>query len=162
MYKDGKVVGFGTLCGNLYRHELFNNGFNYSVNSIVAPIVASKRPRANDNSSMLWHKRLGHISKHIMERLVSDGILPNLKFSDLSTCIECVKGKLTSKVRKYKIARYGDVLELIHTNICGPFTLTALGGYRYFITFTDDFSRYGHVELIREKSDSWLPLRSLR
>ena len=50
-------------------------------------------------------------------------------------------------------ARCGDVLELIHTDICGPFTLTALGVYRHFITFIDDFSRYGHVALISEKSD---------
>ena len=39
-------------------------------------------------------------------------------------------------------------MEIIHTDICGPFTSTALGGYRYFITFIDDFSRYSHVELI--------------
>ena len=138
--KDGKVVGFGTLCGNLYRLYLFNKGLNYYVNYVVAPIVASKHPRANNNSSMLWHKRLGHISRHIMERLVKDGILPNLDFSDLSICVECVKGKLTSKVRKDKIARCGDVLELIHGYISGPFTPIAFGGYRYFITFTDDFS----------------------
>ena len=88
-----------------------------------------------------------------MEMLVNDEMLHNIDFSDLSTCVECVKGKLTSKVRKDKIARCGDVLELIHTGICGPFTLTALGGYRYFITFINDFSRYRHVELIHEKSD---------
>ena len=45
-------------------------------------------------------------------------------------------------------------MELIHTDICGPFTSNTLGGYRYFITFIDDFSRYGHVELVREKLDS--------
>ena len=65
-----------------------------------------------------------------------------------------MKGKLTSKVQKDKIARCEDVLELIHTDICGPFTSTSLGGYRYFITFTNDFSRYGHIKLIHEKSDS--------
>ena len=43
---------------------------------------------------------------------------------------------------------------MIHTNICGPLTPTALGGYKYFITFIDDFSRYGYAELIHEKSDS--------
>ena len=92
MYKDSNVVGFGTLFGNLYRLHLFNNGLNYYVNSVVAPIVASKHPRANDNSLMLWHKRLGHISRHIMEILVKDGMLPNLDFSDFSTCVECVQG----------------------------------------------------------------------
>ena len=86
-----------------------------------------------------------------MERLVKDGILPNLNFS---TCIERVKGKLTSKVRIDKIARCGNVLEITHIDIRRPFTPTALGGYRYFITFIDDFSHYGHVELIREKSNS--------
>ena len=85
---------------------------------------------------------------------MKDEIFHNLDFFDLSTCVECVKGKLTSKVLKDKIARYGGVLELILTDICGPFTLTTLGGYRYFITFIDDFSCYGHVLLIREKSDS--------
>ena len=33
-------------------------------------------------------------------------------------------------------------------------TPTTLGGYKYFITFIDDFSRYGYVELIHEKSNS--------
>ena len=162
MYKDGKVVGFGTLCGNLYRLDLFNNGLNYSVNSIVTPIVSSKRPRANDNSSMSWHKRFGHISRHNMERLVKNGILHNLDFFDLSTCVKCVKGKLTSKIRKDKMARCGDVLQLIHTDICGPLTPTTFDGYKYFIIFTDDFSHYGHVELIREKSDSLVAFKEFK
>ena len=98
MYMDGKVVDFGPLCGNLYILDLFNNGLNYFVNFVVAPIVASKSLRANDNSPMIWHKHLGHISRHIMERLVKDKLLLNLDFSNLSTCVECVKGKLTSKV----------------------------------------------------------------
>lgn len=40
-----------------------------------------------------------------MERLVNDGMLPNLDFSNLSTYVECVKGKLTFKVGKNKMAR---------------------------------------------------------
>ena len=53
-------------------------------------------------SFMLWHKRLGHISRNIMERLVKDGVLQDLDFSDFTTCIDCVKGKLTTKVTKNK------------------------------------------------------------
>lgn len=42
-----------------------------------------------------------------MERWVKDKILHNLDFLDLSTSkVECVKGELTSKIRKDKIARY--------------------------------------------------------
>jgi hypothetical protein len=42
----------------------------------------------------------------------------------------------------------------ILTNICGPFTPSTLGGYKYFITFIDDFSRYGYIFLIHEKSEA--------
>ncbi|RVW12961.1 Retrovirus-related Pol polyprotein from transposon TNT 1-94 [Vitis vinifera] len=108
----------------------------------------------NLSSSMLWHKRLGHISRQRLERLVKDGVLSNLDFSDFETCVVCLKGKMTAKTRKEKIDRCESILDLIHTDICGPLSPTALGGYKYFITFIDDFSRFGYVELIHEKSDS--------
>ncbi|RVW32450.1 Retrovirus-related Pol polyprotein from transposon TNT 1-94 [Vitis vinifera] len=108
----------------------------------------------NLSSSMLWHKCLGHISRQRLERLVKDGVLSNLDFSDFETCVVCLKGKMTAKTINEKIDRCGSTLDLIHTDICGPLTPIALGGYKYFITFIDDFSRYGYVELIHEKSDS--------
>ena len=43
---------------------------------------------------------------------------------------------------------------LIHTDVCGPFSISARGGFRYFITFTDDFSKYGYVYLMTHKSDA--------
>ncbi|KAJ9547029.1 hypothetical protein OSB04_019572 [Centaurea solstitialis] len=51
--------------------------------------------------------------------------------------------------------RANDLIEIIHTDVCGPFSHEARGGYRYFIAFTDDFSRYGYVYLIRHKSEAF-------
>ena len=45
------------------------------------------------NSGILWHKRLGHISRNRVERLVSDGILDPIDLSGLDVCVECIKGK---------------------------------------------------------------------
>ncbi|KAJ9566748.1 hypothetical protein OSB04_002714 [Centaurea solstitialis] len=45
--------------------------------------------------------------------------------------------------------------QIIHTDVCGPFSHEARGGYRYFITFTDDFSRYGYVYLMRHKFEAF-------
>ena len=131
-------------------------------NYVVEPIVASKRPRVYDNSSMLWHKRLRHMFRHIMERLVKDGILLNFDFFDLSTFVECVKEKLPFEVRKDRIAKCGDVLELTHTGICGPFTLTTLGGHRYFITFMMISLVMDMLSLSVRSRILWLPLRRLR
>ena len=97
-----------------------------------------------------------------MKRLIKDDILHDLDFSDFGTCVDCIKGKLTAKTRKERTQRSQQVLELVHTDICGPFTPIAIGGYKYFITFIDDFSRYGHVELLTEKSESLSVFKPLR
>ena len=45
-----------------------------------------------------------------------------------------------------------DLLEIIHTDVCGPMSVEARGGYHYFLTFTDDLSRYGYIYLMKHKS----------
>ena len=86
-----------------------------------------KRKLMNENSSMLWHMRLGHISNQCIQRLVLEGILDPLDLSDFQVCIECIKGKQTN-MRKKNANRCGDVLELIHTDICGPFPTLSWNG----------------------------------
>ena len=61
---------------------------------------------------------------------------------------------MTAKVRNAKVDRCIDLLEVIHINIYGSFTPLAMGGHKYFITFIEDYSRYGFVELNPEKSNS--------
>ncbi|KAL0361610.1 UNVERIFIED_CONTAM: Transposon Ty2-B Gag-Pol polyprotein [Sesamum radiatum] len=46
-----------------------------------------------------------------------------------------------------------SILDLVHTDVCGPLSIPARGGFSYFITFTDDHSRYGYVYLMRYKSE---------
>ncbi|KAL0386014.1 UNVERIFIED_CONTAM: hypothetical protein Sradi_2995700 [Sesamum radiatum] len=40
-------------------------------------------------------------------------------------------------------------------NVCGPLSIPARGGFSYFITSTDDHSRYGYVYLMRYKSEAF-------
>ena len=89
-----------------------------------------------------------------MKILIKDEIIPDLDFSDFYTCVDCIKGKLTAKVRNAKVDRCIELLRVIHTDICGSFTHLSMGGHKYFITFIDDYSRYGFFELISEKFDS--------
>jgi hypothetical protein len=48
-----------------------------------------------------------------------------------------------------------DLLELVHTDVCGPMSFVAKCDFQYFITFTDDFSRYGYIYIMRYKSESF-------
>ena len=125
-----------------------------SATLTVNTASSSKHLRLNEKSSTLWHKCLGHISRQIMERLIKEEILPNLDFLYFATCVDCIKGKLTAKIRNAKIDRCIELLGDIHTDICEPFTPLAMGGYKYFITFINDYSRYGFVEFIHEKFES--------
>ncbi|KAK1560777.1 hypothetical protein Q3G72_030819 [Acer saccharum] len=90
-----------------------------------------------------------------IKRLVCDGPLSDLKVDDLPTCESCLEGKMTKRTFSAKGARATECLGLIHTDVCGPMSIQARGGYEYFITFTDDYSRFGYVYLMRHKSDAF-------
>ena len=48
-----------------------------------------------------------------------------------------------------------NLLEIIHTDVCRPMSIKARGEYRYFLTFTDDLSRYGYIYLMKHKSETF-------
>ena len=147
------MIDNGILCGSLYSLELSTLPYVFATFTVNIA-SSSKRLRFNEKSSTLWHKCLGHIYRQRMERLIKDEILPDLDFSDFDTYVDCIKGKLIAKVRNAKIDRCIELLGVIYIDICGSFTPPAMGGHKYFITFIDDYSRNGFVELIREMSDS--------
>ena len=76
-----------------------------------------------------------------------------MDFTDLNVCIDCIKGKQTKHTKK-GATRSSQLLEIIHTDICGPFDIPSFNKEKNFITFIDDFSRYGFVYLLNEKSQS--------
>ena len=49
--------------------------------------------------------------------------------------------------------RASDLLKIIHIDVCGSMSIKARGGYHYFLTFTDDLSRYGYIYLMKHKSE---------
>ena len=47
------------------------------------------------------------------------------------------------------------MLELVHSDVCGPMSTQARDGYEYFITFIDDYSRFGYVYLMKQKFEAF-------
>ncbi|RDX85157.1 hypothetical protein CR513_33690, partial [Mucuna pruriens] len=85
----------------------------------------------------------------LFETLLGE-IFEPLDLLNFEVCVECIKGK-QAVIRKLGAKRTKDVLELVHTNICGPFP-TTWNGKQCFITFIDYYSRYSYLYLIHEKS----------
>ena len=128
-----KVIGYGALSNGVFHIQLHND---VTYNSMHVT-VALKRCVMNEESSMLWHRRLGHISIERMKKLVNDRVLSTLDFADFETCVNCIKGKQTNKSKR-GAKRRTNLLEIIHSDICYP-DMDA-NGPKYFITFIDDYS----------------------
>ena len=77
-----------------------------------------------------------------MKKLHADGSLDSFDFESDETCGPCLMGKMTNTPCFSMMKRASDLLEMIHTDVCGPMNVEARGGYRYFLTFTDDLSRH--------------------
>ena len=73
--RDSQVVGKAVKCDGLYRLSLDSNVFN----SLHVQVAGHKRALIKENSYSLWHRRLGHISKERIDRLVKDEILSSLE-----------------------------------------------------------------------------------
>ncbi|GJR67984.1 retrotransposon protein, putative, ty1-copia subclass [Tanacetum coccineum] len=127
-----------------YMHNLYPN-----VSTIYN--VSNERAKHKLDSSYLWHCRLGHINKKRLDKLQRDGILQPTYNESLEKCKSCISRKMVWKPFPYQVERAKDLLGLIHTNVCDPFRTVSREDASYFITFTDDFSRFGYIYLMKHK-----------
>ena len=64
-------------------------------------------------------------------------------------------GKMTKTPFTGTMERATNLLEIIHTDVCSPMSVEARGWYCYFLTFTDDLSRYEYIYLMKHKSETF-------
>ena len=99
----------------------------------------------------VWHERLGHQNKQYVEKYLTKHNINYLK--DNQFCEGCALGKqhrLSFGTRVNSVQKAGD---LIHADTCGPMEEESFSGYRYFVCFKDDYSKYRHVYFLKKKSE---------
>ena len=143
--KENEVVTCDTLMNNLYHIDCAL----IQVDNVEKSL---KRKESSINQTQLCHLRLGHIILKRIQRQESCGPLAFLNLKQLSPCQNYIQGKMTKRSFTAKEVRPEGCLDLIHLDVCGSFSVHARGGYEYFITFTDDYSRYGYMYLRKNKS----------
>ena len=150
---------------SIYNAEIFFYGNAHLSNGLYVlnleqpkPIynIDTKRFKSNDlNPTYFWHCCLGHVNEKRILKLHQDGLIHSFDLESFETCESRLLGKITKAPFAGHSERASDLLGLIHTDACGPISSTSREGYQYFITFTDDFSRYGYIYLMRHKSESF-------
>jgi len=146
VHKDDLFVFKATPCNGVYESVVCDNN--------LSNVLAIDSSNELDHAS-LWHCRLGHINKKRIAQLQKDGVLESFDLKSNDACESCLLGKMTKSPFTGSLQRGEGLLDLIHTDVCGPFRSTTKDDNRYYVTFIDDYSRYGYVYLIKHKSDTF-------
>lgn len=74
-------------------------------------------------------------------------------------CIICPNENMTRSPFLVKSNRSTDILDVVHTDLCGLMKVDSIGGAKYFLQFIDDYSKWGQVYILKRKSDVFQALR---
>lgn len=137
-------VAVGDIVGNLYKLREAQNVYS-AVNS--------------NGCIHQWHKVLGHRDIEVVKTLSSGTLVKGVQFDECKdecnqkvNCEVCLEGKMTRfKFPQKSLNRTQKVLDLVHSDVCGPMQTETPSGKRYILTFIDDFSRFTIIYLLKNK-----------
>ncbi|KAM2607610.1 hypothetical protein TB2_036145 [Malus domestica] len=106
-------------------------------------------------SQDVWHQRLGHPSFKILNQIVSKSCISISDRISKSLCSSCALGKC-SKLSFHTVSCHTrKPLELVHTDVWGPSPTISVHGFRYYIIFVDDFTKYSWLFPLKYKSEAF-------
>lgn len=111
--------------------------------------------KQSEAALQLWHNRLGHVSMKRISALFKHHVdygLPPLRGSQDVTCEDCSKCKSTRTRIPRKTNRDPCLLDIIVTDVVGPFTV-CVTGEKLVVKFCDVATSYLEVCLIKHKSE---------
>lgn len=157
----GKILLRGTLKEGLYEfqnrrpqisaeHNIFSTTKKFR--NTVFTAVSNSCDSLN-SIKHTWHVRLGHPSDRVLNQVLKDC---NVKFNGNESvfCEPCQFGKNHTLPFNLSTSRAKFTLELIHIDVWGPSPMLSTSGFKYYIQFLDDFSRYCWIYPLKNKSDA--------
>ena len=133
------VVVIGVQEGGLYKLE------GQSDSTLIHDTV---------NPSELWHRRFAHLHYKALSS-VSKMVTRLLEIQENpdDMCKSCAQGKNVKHSFPSNDSRAKRVLDIVHSDVCGPMSVTSLSGYVYYVSFIDDYSRKTWIYLLKAKNE---------
>lgn len=143
---DGAVVATGTrYCGLYYLN-------------VAETSMAALHGRHTQDCQHQWHRRFGHRDWVAAERMLKEEMATGLRVRDCGlrmVCECCMEGKSARLPFPPVIQRKSSqVLDIVHTDICGPMQNITPSGNKYFMVIIDDFTRFTKTYLLKQKSEA--------
>ena len=110
---------------------MIQKGFCFEINNLCIVIkkdglyddkhINNKRLKSSQSDeTLLWHYSHGHVNKKHMKELQQTNLLDSFGDIAIRSCEFSLKGKMTKSPFNMKGERAKDLLELIHSYVCGP------------------------------------------
>ena len=160
--ENGAEIVFKTNKCLIYKNnqlivEIEKQNNSYQINGTVDSITENIATYANKSVDLKqWHLRLGHSGIDQLKATITKNNSINkniLNFNSDWNCKTCYKGKLSVKPIVGNLVKANKPLEIIYSDVCGPIQVNSIDGFRYYVSFIDDFTRMSIVMLIKTKSD---------
>lgn len=136
-----------------------------SVYVMSAESAYVEKTKKNETTN-LWHMRLGHVSYSKLNVMAKKSMLKKLPQLDVRTDTICAAGCQYGKAHQLPYEestfRAKEPFELFHSDVFGPVKQPSISGMQYMVTFIDDFSRYVWVFFMKEKSDTFSKFKVFR
>ena len=81
--------------------------------------------------------------------------MPKFPHEPSGICKGCALGKNTKKSFSKSNSRSKGILDMIHSDICGPMSSPSLSGCLYYVLFMDDYSRKPWIYPLKVKSETF-------
>jgi len=105
-----------------------------------------------EDTSKLWHMRLGHMSEQDLQVLHKKGALPGIKYCKLDLCKFCIMSRHRKVAFSISQHKTKGLLDLIHMDMWGLSPVASIRSAKYYVTFIDDFSKRVWVHFLNQKS----------
>jgi transposase InsO family protein len=139
---------------NLYYLRGSDSDINQSAKHASESFDSSKKKLADLEK---WHSRMGHLNVKDLMQSSGKGNIRGLNLKKSSgdfNCEVCALNKLTRAPFPKHSERITGLLEIVHSDLCGPIRIPSIGKSLYFMTFIDDSSRYCVVKFLKCKSEA--------
>jgi hypothetical protein len=107
---------------------------------------------SSDDLCEIWHRRMAHLhhgALRVLREMVTG--VPDFSSEHHELCKGCTLGKYTKTSFPSSDSRAAGILDLIHSDVCGPMSLASLTGSLYYVVFIDDFSQKSWIFFMKTK-----------
>ena len=160
MFKDGWEAQFSTNKATLKRD---NESIEFALKNGLYTLNDEKVFITTESSADThrWHSRFAHLSTKMITYMSNNGIVEGLDLKSSTTTNACTPCNLANLRRNSfkKVQHEINALDIIHSDICGPFEPT-LGGKKYFLSLIDEKTRFKWVFLIKTRDETYEILRN--